>query len=392
MNIVIFTDTYYPDTNGIAVTCKTLVEVLKEHGHEVLVVTSIFDNKVPSNESYIHYLSFSSKKKKNVSATIVKYKSTIFKKIKAFKPDIVHNQTNDQIGQLGRYTASKLNVPFVFTYNSHFEEYAPYVLPTFFNRISRARGRKYLQNMMNISTEFIAPSLKIKNYLRKKGVDKYINVITTGLDPKKFECDEATKKDKKYLLKKYNINENDKVLVYVGSLSEEKNLDLLINSFKAYLDSEGALSCKLLIVGEGYKYDSLNALSKQLGIDDKVILVGKVNHDKIKSYFDLADVFVTASTSETQNMSAMEAMASKCLVLLKEDDALIGLIDKDKNGFVFNDDTQFVAELSRIFSLSDDEINKIKKNAYKTIETNFSLDSYYEKIMEVYNRAKRRKW
>ena len=199
-------------------------------------------------------------------------------------------------------------------------------------------------------------------------------------------------KNKKYLLKKYNINENDKVLVYVGSLSEEKNLDLLINSFKAYLDSEGALSCKLLIVGEGYKYDSLNALSKQLGIDDKVILVGKVNHDKIKSYFDLADVFVTASTSETQNMSAMEAMASKCLVLLKEDDALIGLIDKDKNGFVFNDDTQFVAELSHIFSLSDDEINKIKKNAYKTIETNFSLDSYYEKIMEVYNRAKRRKW
>ena len=118
--------------------------------------------------------------------------------------------------------------------------------------------------------------------------------------------------------------------------------------------------------------------------------MGKVNHDRIKTYLDLADVFVTASTSETQNISAMEAMSAKCLVLLKEDETLIGLIERDQNGFTFNDDVQFAYELNRIFSLSEKEIEKVKKNAYKTILNDFSLENYYQRIMEVYDRAKRK--
>ena len=392
MNILIFTDTYYPESNGIAVSSKTLVDVLKEHGHQVLVVTSAYDNKIPTNENYIHYISFPSKRRRNLNTTINIYKNKIFKYVKAFKPDIVHNQTNDQIGQLGKYTAKRLGLPFVFTYHKHFEEYAPYVESGFLNRIARANERRYLQRMMNVSTEFIAPSLKIKNYLRKKGVDKYINVITTGVDVKTFEVDDSSKKDRKYIYKKYGIEENEKILVYIGALSEEKNIDLLLKSLKVYLDGEDALPTKLLIIGDGDQLESLKLLAASLNIENNVLFIGKVNHDKIKSYLDIADVFVTASTSETQKMSAMEAMSCHCLVLLKEDETLVGLIERDKNGFTFNDDVQFASELKRIFSLPKDEIEKIKKNAYKTIASNFSLESYYNKIVEVYDRAKRRKW
>ena len=392
MNIVIFSDSYYPEANGIAISSKTLVDVLKENGHNVLVVTATYNNKIPSNEPYIYYISFPVRKKRSLFATISVFNNLIFKHIKAFKPDIIHNQTNGQIGQLGRYTADKLKVPFVYTYHSHFEEYAPYVGTDIFNRIARARERRYLKDMMNISTEFIAPSIKIKNYLRKKGVDKYINVITTGIDLSQFEVDEAVKKDNKYLHKKYEISDNAKVLLYVGALSEEKNIDLLLKSFKKYLDINPDSDCYLLIVGEGDQLESLQALTNQLDISKRVIFVGKVNHDKMKSYYDLADVFVTASTSETQSISAMEAMATRCLVLLKDDETLIDLIERDKNGFTFTDDDSFACELMRIFSLSEDEIEKIKKNAYKTISTGFSLEEYYEKVVEVYNRAKRKKW
>ena len=148
----------------------------------------------------------------------------------------------------------------------------------------------------------------------------------------------------------------------------------------------------MLIVGEGDQLESLQALTNQLDMSKRVIFVGKVNHDKMKSYYDLADVFVTASTSETQSISAMEAMATRCLVLLKDDETLIDLIERDKNGFTFTDDDSFACELMRIFSLSEDEVEKIKKNAYKTISTGFSLEEYYEKVVEVYNRAKRKKW
>ena len=392
MNILIFTDTYYPETNGIAVTTKTLVDVLKNNGHQVLVVTSVYNNKIPSNEPNIYYISFPKRKKRSLFTTISVFNNSIFRHIKAFKPDLVHNQTNGQIGQLGRYTADKLKIPFIYTYHSHFEEYAPYVGPGMINRMARARERSYLKKMMKISTEFIAPSLKIKNYLRKKGVDKYINVITTGIDLSKWEIDETVKKDNKYLHKKYEIPDETKVLMYVGALSEEKNLDLLINSYKKYLDSQPKVDTRLIVVGEGDQQEILENLVSQLNIKDNVLFIGKVNHDKMKSFFAFADLFVTASTSETQSVSTMESMAARCLVLVKEDETLVDLIDRDKNGFIFSNEDSFAEELNRIFSLSEDETEKVKKAAYKTISTNFSLDKFYERIVEVYERAKRKKW
>ena len=392
MNIVIFTDTYYPETNGIAVTTKTLVDVLKNNGHQVLVVTSIVNNKIPSNEPNIYYISFPKRKRRSLFTTINVFNNSIFRHIKTFQPDLIHNQTNGQIGQLGRYTADKLKVPFIYTYHSHFEEYAPYVGSGMINRMVRARERRYLNKMMNISTEFIAPSVKIKNYLRKKGVDKYINVITTGVDIGKWENDESVKKDNKFLHKKYEIPDETKVLMYVGALSEEKNLDLLINSYKKYLDTNPIVDTRLLFVGEGDQQSSAENLIKQLGIENNVMFIGKVNHDKMKSYFAFADLFVTASTSETQSVSTMEAMAARCLVLVKDDETLVDLIDRDKNGFIFDNDDSFVYEVSRIMQMSEDEIEKVKRAAYKTIASNFGLDKFYEKVVEVYERAKRKKW
>ena len=114
MNIVIFTDTYLPDSNGIAISSRTLVDVLKENGNQVLVVTSTYDNKIPTNQSNIYYISFNKKKKRSLFTTISIYNNSIYRRVKAFKPDIIHNQTNGQIGQLGRYTAKKLRIPFVY--------------------------------------------------------------------------------------------------------------------------------------------------------------------------------------------------------------------------------------------------------------------------------------
>ena len=180
--------------------------------------------------------------------------------------------------------------------------------------------------------------------------------------------------------------------MYVGAITEEKKLDLLINSFKKYLEGEHKYDATLLIAGEGNQQEALVNLTKTLGIEDKVIFVGKVVHDKLKSFFAITDVFVTASTSETQSISTMEAMAASTLVLVKDDETLIGLVDRDENGFVFNDDVDFAIELNHIFSLSEDEVDKVKKAALKTIKNNFNLETYYERVMEVYNRAKRKKW
>ena len=391
MNIAIFTDTYYPEVNGIAVTTKILVETLKAHGDNVVVVTGIHDDKEPNKEANVYYVRCSIKNKGSVFTTVRNYNLTTFKHIKNFKPDIIHNQTNGHIGQLGIYTSTKLHVPFIYTYHIHREEYAPYVGSNFFIRIARARERRYFKMMTELATEFIAPSVKIKNYLRKKDIDKYINVVPSGIEMDKFIIDENTKKDGKYIKKKYDIKDGEKVLLYVGALSREKNIDLLLNSFRKYID-EVNNKTHLLIVGEGDQTDNLLGLIKQLDLKEYVHLVGKVNHDKIKSYYALSDVYVSSSTSETQNISIMEAMASRCLCLAISDESLLGIIEEEKTGFTFTDEDDFSSKLKRILKMDEKEINEIKENAYNLILNKFSLEKYYENTIEVYKRAQRKNW
>ena len=391
MNVVIFTDTYYPETNGIAVSAKILVDDLKANGHQVLVVTSIDSNKAPYKEGSVIYITFPEKGSRGFFRTRGIYALTMLKHVKAFKPDVIHDETNGQIGQLGRYTAKLLDVPFVYTYHTFREKYATYVDGSLFTRISRASERRYFQKMTNISTEFIAPSLKIKNYLRKTGVDKYINVIPTGINPSWFEVDEATKKDIKYFQKKYELEDDTKVVLCVGRLVKEKSVDLLLNSFKRYLDNYQE-KVRLLIVGDGDQVDELKSLAEQLEIADKVTFTGKVNHEKIKSYYLMADVLASPSLSETQSMAILEAMAASTIVLARDDNLLSDLIDDEVNGFIYGDTEQFINKLHKILHMESIELEKMKAAALKKVTVSNSVSTYSEKVLEVYNRAQRKNW
>ena len=187
MNVLIFTDTYYPETNGVAMSTKVLVDTLKTGGNQVLVVTSVISNKQPFKEGSVINITYPEKGNRGYTSTRNIFMLTMFKHVKAFKPEVIHVETNGQIGQLGRYISKLLDIPFVYTYHTYHEKYVSYVEGGLMNRIQRATERRYFQKMTKVSTEIIAPSTKIKNYLRKRGVDKYINVIATGVDPKWFE-------------------------------------------------------------------------------------------------------------------------------------------------------------------------------------------------------------
>ena len=391
MNIVIFTDTYHPETNGVAVSTKILVDALKTNGHNVLVVTSVMNNKAPYKEGIVIYITFPVKGNRGYFGTRGLYVLTMLKHVRNFKPDVIHIQTNGQIGQLGRYTSKLLDVPFVYTYHIFHEKYETYVDGSLSARILRASERRYFQKMTNLSTEFIAPSLKIKNYLRKKDVDKYINVIPTGVNPDWFILDDSTKKDNKYLRKKYELDDETKVLLFIGSLLKEKSIDYLIKSFRKYLDQYDE-KVHLLIVGDGDQTEELQELINKLELEEYVTLTGKVNHEKIKSYYLMADAFVSASLSETQSIAIIEAMAASTPVLVRDDNLYSDMIDDEVNGFIYGDGEQFVIKLYKALHLDSVSLEKLKTSAKKTITNQYSVKSYSEKVLEVYNRAQRKNW
>ena len=392
MNVLIFTDTYYPETNGVAVSTKVLVDTLKANGHQVMVVTSVRDNKQPYKEGSVINITFPVKGNRGYSATRNIYSLTMLKHVRAFHPEVIHIETNEQIGQLGRYTAKLLDVPLVYTYHTYHQKYVTYVKRGLSDRIERANERRLFRKMTEIATEIIAPSLKMKNYLRKRGVDKYINVIQTGIDPKYFELDDATKKDIKYLRKKYELKEDSKIVLYVGRLIKEKSIDSLINSFKKYLDKYQDDDVYLIFVGDGEETSELKALVRHLGIKDKVIFAGKVNHEKVKAYYLMADAFSSASLSETQSIAIIEAMITSTLVLARDDTLLSDLIDDEVNGFIYGDDEQYVYKLHKILHSNKSDLEKMQANALKKVTTHFGVDQYAEKVLEVYNRAQRKHW
>ena len=391
MNIVIFTDTYHPDTNGVAVSTKILVDSLKSSGHQVLVITSMMNNKQPYKEGNIIYITFPVKGSRGYVATRGLYALTMLKHVRAFKPDVIHIQTNGQIGKLGGYTSKLLDVPFVYTYHIYHEKYATYVDGSLSARLNRATERQYFQKMTKLATEIIAPSLKIKNYLRKKDVDKYINVIPTGINLDWFNMDDSVKKDIKYLRKKYELDDNAKVVLFIGSLFKEKSIDYLIKSFAKYLEQYDE-NVHLLIVGDGDQKDELQKQISSLELDSHITLIGKVNHEKIKSFYLMADAFASASLNETQSIAIIESMAAGTPVIVRDDNLFSDFIDDQVNGFIYGDSEQFVKELYKALHWDNNDLEKLKLAAKKTITAKYSVKSYAERVLEVYNRAERKNW
>ena len=147
-----------------------------------------------------------------------------------------------------------------------------------------------------------------------------------------------------------------------------------------------------MLVGDGEQVDELKELVSQLGLQDNVTFAGKVNHEKMKSYYLMSDVFVSASLSETQSMAILESMASSTLVLARDDNLLSNLIDDEVNGFIYGDDEQFINKLHKILHMESNELEKTKIAAKKKVISRFNVEGYAEKVLEVYNRAQRKHW
>ena len=148
---------------------------------------------------------------------------------------------------------------------------------------------------------------------------------------------------------------------------------------------------KLLFVGACPALDELKDFSSKLNLNDNIIFVGKVNQDETQYYYRTAEVFLNASTSETQGLTFMEAMASNLLVLCRFDNSLLGVINNNVNGFFYIDEDDFKDKLNSVLNLDKEKVEKIKSNALSSIDK-FSDKTFYSNIIEVYNRARRRSW
>lgn len=344
MKIGLFTDTYYPQINGVATSVLMLKENLERLGHQVYVFTTT-DPKAAEKETNIYRvpsISFVSERRVGMF-----YNHKLAKLIRGLGLDLIHTHTEFSLGIFGREMANKLNIPFLHTYHTIYEDYTHYIVKfAALESIAKMAARKISINFCNSADEVIVPTGKVRDLLLSYGVKQNISVMPTGIELDKFSKYNYDSDTIQNLRTDLGIEAEDKCLLYVGRISKEKNIEEILMNMKSYLKHKE--NVKFVLIGAGPEKSTLEDMAKKLGIQRQTIFAGERPWDEIGMYYQIGDVFISASQSETQGLTYIEALASGLPVVAKADRCLEGVVQNNVNGYTFQDREEFLQSLDSI--------------------------------------------
>ena len=389
MRVGIFTESYPPLVNGVSTSILMLQKALEKLGHEVFIVTVSDDKKNYTLEDDGHILRLPSMN----LANCYDYKFTSVYPIKAvniikkMNLDVIHSNVEFTIGIFARVVSEQLGIPLVHTYHTNWEDYTHYITKN--KKILDDICKKLLKYLVvffedKTVTELIVPSNKIYNIFKDKyKFTKNIHIIQTGIETSKFYKENFSSKDINNLKKKYGIKKKDFVIMTVSRLAKEKSVDRLINNQKELLKRYPNM--KLLIVGDGPDIDKLKMQVCSLNISKNVIFTGKVTLEEIPIYYQLGDVFVTASKSEKQGLTVVEAISSSLPIVAVKDDSFISSVIDDFNGYVFTSDEKYIESILKLYE-NNDIYNRLS-NQSRILSSDFSSEYFALKVLKVYETA-----
>ncbi|MDD3206627.1 MAG: glycosyltransferase family 4 protein [Lachnospiraceae bacterium] len=347
MNIGIFTDTYYPEINGVANSAYQLKKELEARGNNVYVFT-VSNPKMRDYETHVFRISsipLVLLKDRRIGCTTLGF---WYKVIKNLNLDVIHTQTEFTVGHIGRKVARKLGIPLIHTYHTIYEDYTHYLrIPG--NQKLRGTIRSLSRVCCDHADIVVVPTKKVKNLLISYGVKKNIVVQPTGVDLAKFQNVEETQVER--LREQYGLKHTDHVLISIGRLSKEKSIDEIIALTEKIRQTDQRI--KLVIVGNGPEEKILKKIVIDRQLDNCVIFTGAVNWSEIQNYYALGNVFVSASTSETQGLTYVEALASGKPLLVKKDECLNEILEYGKNGYSFTTDSEFISNYQKFFEANE---------------------------------------
>jgi len=306
MKILLISDVYFPRVNGVSTSIKTFTEQLQMLGHGVHLIVPDYgqDAHVADDEAWITRVSarsiyFDPEDKLMKYGEILR----LLPMLKTKKFDLIHIHTPFVAHYAGLKLGKLLQLPVVETYHTFFEDYLHHYLPWIPKMAARGLARFISKKQCNQVDAIVAPSQPMLDVLRTYGIKTRAAVIATGLQASSFK--EA---NGDAFREKYGIALQRPMLLYVGRVAHEKNIDFLVRVTQLLVKEMPEVL--LVITGEGPAEPSLHALVKTRGIEKNVQFIGYLErHTELNACYKAADIFVFASKSETQGLVLLEAMA-----------------------------------------------------------------------------------
>jgi 1,2-diacylglycerol 3-alpha-glucosyltransferase len=388
MNIGFFADCWEPQINGVVVSMKNLKTALEDRGHAIDIYAPAYGCERRSTDLIFRQpsVTYPFQREFNMAAP---FPHRARRRARERRLDIVHAHTEFPLGQIGAAVARRLAVPLVFTLHTLWVHYFHYV---FWGLVPDNILKTVLRRFYLKADYFVAPSGKIKSYLEKEfGIAAHIETIPTGLDLERFFQFDPGPARKAEFRTRHGLHELDTVLVFAGRLGREKSIDLLMTALPLLLPRHPRL--KLLLVGDGPARGELESLAETLGVRKAVVFTGYLRGESLPLAYACADFFVIASTSESQGLVTVEAMASGLPVVMREDAASLDILGDRRNGIVWRDPGEFVAALETLLThreLVDDlkRRSRERSRAFTLAAFGERMEGYYDWILGDFNRRR----
>lgn len=384
MRIGLFTDTYTPDINGVVSSIVTLQKELEKNGHDVFVITNHKAARMKREGNVLRLPGLELKWLYGYKLS-TPYHFSAQEEIRKMNLDIIHVHTEFGVGMFGRIVAKYLNIPVVTTYHTMYEDYTHYINRFDIDEVDKV-SKKMISTFSRVVSDsaqaVISPSEKTKETLIKYGVKTPIYVIPTGLNFDNFNRANIDMDQVQAIKEQYGILPSDHVIVFVGRIAPEKSIDIPIEGFRYVKDK----SIKFMIVGGGPQLDELKNMAHQYGLDDQIIFTDKKMREEVPAYYACADCFVSASLTETQGMTYIEALACELPVFARPDDVLTDLVFENETGYLFETPQEFAQKLEAFFALPLEQRNRMKQRAKETV-AKYDSKVFYSKVISTYYQA-----
>lgn len=371
MKIAFLTDVYKPVMNGVVISVESFANGLRKLNQQVY----IFAPRYPEYKDKDRNVKRFRMVQKIPADYYLQVPLSISIGRLISECDIIHVHHPFISGIIGLYRSKLHRIPLVFTHHTIYEEYAHYMPFIGGSREFKDRLNEYVVFFCNNCDCVIAPTEDIRKMLKVHGVKTRIEVIPTGVNVQEFRKTDGSKIRKRF-------GEEAIIVLYLGRIAKEKNIEVLIDIFKGI--AKERKNIRFVLVGDGPLKEKLEKKAKNY---KNIIFTGKV--EETEQYYKAADIFASASKTETQGIVFVEAKAAGLPAIAWDAPGPRSLIKDGKDGFLVGSKEELKEKLIELIE-NEKLRKKMSETSFKNCK-NYSIEATSKKLLELYKDLIRKK-
>ena len=394
MKIALTTDTYWPRINGVTVVVDGLRRYLAAWGHDVRVFAPAYpaspgDLAVQDPPEVLRFSSFSMPLSREDRLGWPANRWRITRILSEWKPDIVHSHTEFTIGFSGKVYCGRAGVPHLMTRHTMYEDFIVSYVPVTPRWLARGIVTVWSRADYRLVDRVVVPAEHLRQLIRSYGVKTPVEVIPNGVDlgDAKSATRPVMSERASRILRSV---EGSRILVTVGRVAREKNIDFLLRAFE--LIPQTPAPVVLLVVGDGPYRRELQSKVEEAGWGHKIRFTGYLDRSEVAALLSRSDVFLFASKTETQGLVIIEAMSCGTPIVAVKASGVDEVIDGSWGTELSPEDPRVFAD--RVMELLTDEQLRRKRAAQgQEASRSWSLTRMAERTLTLYEsllRAPRR--